>query len=115
MVVVLAVATGAGEVAERRLLYASRTLDLPPAQPPIEATPAQSPTPTDTATTPAPKRSVTPAAMVDSGSARLQDATGRINASDPMIQLALALLPVALLLLTVLGIVALRAVRVKAR
>jgi len=104
MVVVLGVPTGAGDVTERLLLYAIRTLNLPPRQTAIQATPT--PSPTYTPTTPPPKRSPTPTATVDSGSAR---------PSDPMTQYAMGLLPAALLLLTVLGIVALRAVRVKAR
>jgi hypothetical protein len=107
MVVVLAVPTGAGDVTERLLLYAIRTLDLPPRQTAIQATPTPSPpSPTYTPTTPPPKRSLTPTATVDSGSAR---------PSDPMTQYAMALLPAALVLLIVLGIVALRAVRAKAR
>jgi hypothetical protein len=116
MVVVLAVPTGAGDVTERLLLYAIRTLNLPPRQTAIQATPTPSPpSPTYTPTTPPPKRSLTPTATVDSGSARPQGPMDRIIASDPMTQYAIALLPAALLLLTVLGIVALRAVRVKAR
>ena len=106
MVVVLAVPTGAGDVTERLLLYVTRTLDLPPRQTAIQETPTPSPSPTYTPTTPPAKRSPTPTATVDSGSAR---------PSDPMTQYAMGLLPAALLLLTVLGIVALRAVRVKAR
>ena len=110
MVVVLAVPTGAGDVAERLLLYATRTLDLPPKQTAIQETPTRSPpSPTHTPATPPLERSLTPAAKVDSGSARLQGPKDRINASDPMTQFAMALLPVALLLLTVLSIVALRA------
>ena len=39
MVVVLAVPTGAGDVAERTLLYSSRTLELPPKQTAIQESP----------------------------------------------------------------------------
>lgn len=118
MMVVLGEPTGAGDVAETLLLFAIRTLELPPRQTAIQETPTPSPpSPTReaTPTTPPPKRSPTPSATGDSGSARLQSPTDRIIASDPMIQFAMALLPVALLLLTVLGLVALRAVRVKSR
>jgi hypothetical protein len=115
MVVVLAVPTGADDIVGRQLLYASRTLDLPPIPTTIQETPTQSPSPKYTPTTLPPERSLTPAATVGSGAAPLQGPTNRVNASDPITQLAMGLLPVALLLLTVLGVVALRAARVKAR
>ena len=116
MVVFLAVQTDARDVAERLLLYATRTLDLPPGQTEIQETPTKSPpSPTNTAATLPPERSLTPAATVESGTAGLQGLVDRIKASDPITQFAMAFVPVALILLAVLGIVALRAIRVKAR
>ena len=114
MVVVLAVPTGAGNAAERILLYSTRTLKLPPKQTAIQEVPTQPllpPTLTSIPATPAPERSSTPASTVDSEPANSQGQTNRNEINDRISPFTTALLPVALLLLSVLGIVIRRATR----
>ena len=114
MIVVLAEPTGAGDAAERTLLYSSRTLELPPKQTAIQEVPTQTLLPpTLTPATPTPERLLTPASTVDSEPANSQGQTDRNETNDPISPFTMALLPVALLLLSVLGIVVRRAARAK--
>jgi hypothetical protein len=116
MVVVLAVPTGAGDAAERTLLYSTRTLELAPRQTAIKEVPTQTLlSPTLTPVTPTPERSNTPASTVDSGPANSQGQTDRNETNNPLSPFTIALLPVALLLLIVLGIVIRRAARANDR
>ena len=116
MVVVLAVPTGAGDAAERILLYSTRTLELPPRQTAIKEVPTQTLlSPTLTPVTPIPERSSTPGSTVDSGPANSQGQTDRNETSAPISPFIMALLPVALLLLGILGIVIRRAARANDR
>lgn len=114
MVVVLAKPPGTDEAVDR-LLYTTRTLNLPPPQTPIEEAPTRSTSPTYTPATPSPEPSLTPVAVepwLDSGSDRLQSPINRFLASA---QFAVAFLPTGLILLVVLGRRAIRAIRTKAR
>jgi hypothetical protein len=116
MMVVLAVPTGTGDAAERTLLYSTRTLELPPKQTAIQDVPTQTLLPpTLTPATPAPERSSTPASTVDSEPADSQGQTDRNETNDRISPFTMALLPVALLLLIVLGIVIRRAAQAKDR
>jgi hypothetical protein len=112
---VLADPTGEGDVAERTLLYSTRTLELPPKQTTIQELPTETlSSPTVTAATSTPERLLTPTASVDNRSAN-QGQMDRVETDDPMSPFTMALLPVALLLLVVLGIVIRRAAQVKDR
>jgi hypothetical protein len=116
MMVVLTGPTGEGDVAERTLLYSTRTLELPPEQTAIQAVPTETlSSPTITAATSTPEHLSTPASTVESESANSQGQIDRAETNDPISPFIMALLPVALLLLTVLGIVIRRATRVKDR
>lgn len=116
MVVVLVLPTDAAEGKPRLLRYATRLLELPPRP----ATPQETPTPLPpspaaASATPPPQPSPTLAATIATQSVGLQNPSDRSTASDPMTQFVVALLPVVIVLLTVLGIMTLRAVRFKAR
>ena len=116
MVIVLVAPTDPGDVAERPLLYATRMLDLSPREMVIQESPTQSPpSPTAAPATPPPERLFTPATIDNSGSARPQSPIDPINTSEPMSPVTRVLLPAALLLISVLSVVALRAVRGRAR
>jgi hypothetical protein len=116
MVVLLAIPTGTGEAAQRTLLYSTRTLELPAKQTAIQEVPTQTLlAPTLTPATPAPERSSTPASTVDSEPANSQGQTARNETNGRISPLTIALLPVALLLLSVLGIVIWRATRAQDR
>jgi hypothetical protein len=116
MVVVLAIPTGAGEIAERSLFYSMRTLDLLSGQTANQETPIQpAPSPTYTPASTPPEGSLKPIATVSSNSTQLQGPIERINTSDTLSSLTRALFPVALLLLSVMGIVVLNVARVKNR
>ncbi len=116
MVVVLAVPTGAGATAERILLYSTRTLELPPNQTAIQEVPTQTLlSPTLTPATATPERSSAPVSTVDSEPANSQSQTERNETNNRISPYTLALLPVALLLLSVLGIVIRRAIRLEDR
>jgi hypothetical protein len=115
MMVVWAEQTGQGDIAERTLLYSTRTLELPPRQTAIKEVPTETlSSPTVTAATSTPERLLTPTASDDSRSAN-QGQMDRVETNDPMSPFTMALLPVALLLLVVLGIVIRRAAQVKDR
>jgi hypothetical protein len=116
MMVVLAEPASEGNVAERTLLYSTRTLELPPNETPIQD--VLTPTllaPTLTPATPTPEPPPTPARTADSEPTNSQDQTDRNETKNPISHLTMALLPVALLLLSVLGIVIRRANQVEDR
>jgi hypothetical protein len=115
MMVVLAETTGQGDTAQRTLLYSTRTLELP--QEPTESqevpTKTQLP-PTLTPATSTPERLLTPTHSVDN----LPTNEGQPDpneTNDRISPFATAILPVALLLLSVLGVVLWQATRNKAR
>jgi hypothetical protein len=98
MMVVFADTAGQGDPAERTLLYSTRTLELPQDQTTTQEPPAQALlTPTSVPATPALAFSSTPANPVGQ-----QERTETNNQMSPLL---IALVPVALLLLAVLGVV----------
>jgi hypothetical protein len=116
MVVVLTVPAASGED-EHALLYALRTLTLPPIQSPVEvATAAPSPTPIPPTPTPEPAMTET-ATQVAPGSGPVgpQSPLGQALSTDRTTQLAVAFSPFLLLLLFVVGRTIFRAMRVKPR
>ena len=116
MMVVLAEPTGEGNLEESNLLYSSRTLELPPNQTPNEKTPAQTLLPpTFSPATPTPERLSTPVSTVDSEPTNLQDQTDPNETNGRTSPFTLALIPVALLLLGVLGFMVWQATRSKDR
>jgi hypothetical protein len=116
MVVVLVVPTGTGDALERNLLYSTRTLKLPPKQTAIEEvpTPTQLP-PTVTSATPTSDLSPTQVSTVDSEPTNSQGQKDPNETNSRISPFTMALLPVALLLLSVLGFVIRQAVRAKDR
>jgi hypothetical protein len=113
MVVVLAAPTGAGDAAERTLFYATRTLELPRKQVTIQKVPTQTLLPpTLTPATPTAEHLPTPASTVASEPTNSQ---GQNEANNGISPFMMALLPVALLLLIVLGIVIRQATQAKDR
>jgi hypothetical protein len=116
MMVVFAERTGLGNTAERKLLYSTRKLEIPINQSSVEEVPTQTLLPpTSAPATVTPESSSTPASTVDSERANSQGETDRDQTTDPISPYTIALLPVALLLLSVLGIVIRQAARVKNR
>jgi hypothetical protein len=116
MVIVMAVPTGADDAPESILLYSTRTIELPPNQISIQEVPTQkSLSPTLTPATLTPEPSPTAATTVESEPTSSQDQTDRNEGDDRISSTAMALLPVALLLLIVLGIVIRRATRAEDR
>jgi hypothetical protein len=106
MVVVLAATTGPDDLAERLLLYSTRTLELPEDQTPSEELPTQTPLPLPSSpATSTPESLLTPASTTDSEPANSQNQTDRIESNSRTSPFAIALVPVALLLFLVLGIV----------
>jgi hypothetical protein len=104
LVVVLAVTTGTGDTAESILLYSARTLEQPPRQTAITEVPTRTLVPPAlTPATPTPEGSKTPALTVDSQPTNSQGQTDRNKTNGRISPLAIALIPVALLLLGVLG------------
>ena len=116
MMVVLPEPTGEDRAAERTLLYSIRALELPPKQTAIQEVPTQTrlPPTLTPATPPTPEPLLTPTATVDNESDD-QGQLDQVETNDPISPFTMALLPVALLLLVVLGIVIRRAARVKDR
>ena len=105
MVVVLAIPTGEGETGEMNLLYSTRTLKMPTSQTATKQVPTQTLlAPTLTPITPTPQPVLTPTATADNQSVN-QGPLDRVETTNSISPLAIALLPVALLLLGVLGIV----------
>lgn len=116
MMLVVAEPTGEGDAAETSLRYSARTLELPPKETSIQDAPTQTLLPPMlTPATPTPEPSFTPASTVDSEPTNSQGQADRNQTNNRISPFALALAPVALLLLTVLGIVIRRAARVEDR
>ena len=115
MMIVLAQTTGQGDTAQRTLLYSTRTLELP--QEPTESqkvpTKTQLP-PTLTPATSTPELSLTPTLSVDNQPTN-EGQPDPNETNDRISPFATAILPVALLLLSVLGVVLWQATRNKAR
>jgi len=110
MMVVLAEPAGQSNVAERKLLYSTRTLELSIKQTSVQEVPTQTLLPTTlSSTTATPKPSSTPVNTVESEPTNSLNQTDLNETNDRMSPLTMALLPVALLLLIVLGIVIRRA------
>jgi hypothetical protein len=91
---------------ERVLLYSARTLETTPKQTATEAVSAQTQvSPTTAAATPTPEAKATPVSTQDSETVSGQDRTENNTTSGRIPPLTIALVPVALLLLSVLGLV----------
>jgi hypothetical protein len=115
MMVVLAERTGESEVAERTLLYSTRALELPQKQTAIQEVPTTTQSsPTITPVTVTPELLLTPTGSVDNQTAS-RDQMDHVETNDAISPWIIALLPVALLLLSVLGLMIRRAARVKDR
>ena len=116
MMVVLAGPTGEGDAAQRTLLYSIHTLELPPKQTAIQEVATQTLLPaTLTPATPTSEHLSTPTSTVDSEPTNSQGQTDRNETNNGLSPFTIALLPVALLLLGVLGVVIRRAARAKDR
>jgi hypothetical protein len=116
MVVVWAVPTGAGDAAARSLLYSTRTFELLPDQTTIQGAPTQTLLPpTSIPATPTLEPSSTPANRVNSEPINSQGQTSSNATNDRTSPFTMALLPVAILLLSVLGIIIRQAARAKDR
>ena len=116
MMVVLAEPAGEGNAAERTLLYSTRTLEFPPNENPTQDTPTQTLLPPAlTPATATPEPVFTPANTVNSEPTSSQGQTDRNETNNPISPLTMALVPVALLLLSVLGIMIRRANQVEDR
>jgi hypothetical protein len=114
MMVVLAEQTGDANPAERTLLFSTRTLELPQKQTAIPEIPTQTPSsPTIAPATPSPEPSLAATASVDNQPDEGQ--TEPVKTNDPITPFKVALIPVALLLLGVLGLVIRQAARAKDR
>ena len=116
MLVVLAEPTGEGEVAQSTLFYSIRALEVPSEQSATQKVPTQTLLPsTLTPATTTPEYSSTPANTVDSAPTNSQGQTDPNQANDRTSPFTTVLLPVALLLLGVLGFVIIRAIRIKVK
>ena len=114
MLVILAEPTGEGDVAEMNLLYSTRTIELPPQQTTIKEIPTQTLLPpTLTPATATSENLSTPVSTIESEPTKSQEQTGRTETGNQISPLAMALLPVALLLLSILGIVIRRVAQAK--
>ena len=113
MVVLMGAETGIGDGAARTLLYSSRTLELPLDQAPNDQAPTQTVlAPTAPPTTATPVSVSSPTSTMESEPTTAQSETDQNETSAGVSPFALALLPVALLLLGVLGLVIRRITRV---
>ncbi|HET9905174.1 MAG TPA: sialidase family protein [Anaerolineales bacterium] len=109
MVVVLAESTGEGDGREMNLLYSTRMLALPLEQTTTEVVATQTVvTPSITAATSTPEPLLTPTFTLDN-----QGQTDGVETNDPVSPFIMALLPVALLLIVVLGVVIRRIAQAK--
>jgi len=96
------------------LLYSTRTLELPPQQTTIKEIPTQTLLPpTLIPATPTSESLPTPVSTIESEPTKSQDQTDRTETGNQISPLAMALLPVALLLLSILGIVIRRVAKAK--
>jgi hypothetical protein len=115
MMVVVAASTGEGDVAEKTLLYSIRTLELPAKPTAIQGASTETLLrPTLIPATPTAGQLLTPSASVDNLPTN-PGKTVRNETNDRISPLTVALLPVALLLLSVLGLVIRQAARDKDR
>jgi hypothetical protein len=117
LVVVWSMAAGTDEADQTLLLYTTRTLEMPPPLAVVQVTATQTPLlPTVTATAPPAEPSSTPVAT-----ARVRQtpvpvpSEPVVNASNPVAEYAMFLLPVALLLFVFLFIVAFRIIQTRFR
>jgi hypothetical protein len=111
MMVVLAETTGQGDTAERSLLYSTRTLELAQEQTEIQDVPTQTQLPPTLApATSTPERLLTPTLSVDNQPTD-EGQPDPDETKDRISPFATAFLPVALLLLSVLGVVIWQATR----
>jgi hypothetical protein len=116
MVVVMAKSTGSSNTAEENLFYSTRTLEIPIDQNAVGEVPTQTLLPpTVTPATPTPERSILPASTIANEQANSLDQKDLNETNDPISPFTMALIPVALLLLSVLGFVIRQAARVKDR
>ena len=116
MLVLLARPADEGGVMARALLFSTRLLEVSPNQSEIQEIPTQTPLPpTVTPATPFEENLLPSPTAVDSAPGDLQVPRATNEADDTTSPFTAALLPVALLLLSVLGIVVWRAVRTRDR
>jgi hypothetical protein len=116
MVVVLALPADSGAETEGNLLYTTRMLGLPTEQSTIQNVPTEVPlTPTAISPTFTPEFVSTPPSTIDRGLTEPEAQTPGDESSDPISPFIIALVPVALLLLGVLGIMLRRSARVEDR
>ena len=116
MMVLLAEPTSEGETDEKNLLYSTRALELPRIQSSTQKdlTPTQLP-PTLTPATPTPERSLIPTSTIESEPSSSQGQTTGNESNSQISPFMMALIPVALLLFSVLGIVIWQNAKVKDR
>ena len=116
IVVVLSVPTGANNTGQGQLLYSTRTIKIPSTQTEIREvpTPTRLP-PTFSPPTPTAEALSTLVGTDDSGPASSQDQPDENENNNQISPYTIALLPVALLLLSVLGIMIRRASRAEDR
>ena len=106
MVVMLSQPAGEVNPAQETLFYSTRTLELPQKQPVTQEAPIQTVLPpTSTPIPPTPEPSSTPTSPVPSEPTQSQSQTDGNARNTPVFPFTVALLPVALLLFIVLGIV----------
>ncbi|HSJ85870.1 MAG TPA: hypothetical protein VK909_01590 [Anaerolineales bacterium] len=116
MMVILAEPTGEGDEVERTLLYANRTLQLPVKQTAIQGVPTKTALPpTLVAITPTLEPSSTPASTVNNEPTNSPDQMDRSETNDQLSPFKMALLPVTVLLISVLGIMIWQATQNKDR
>jgi hypothetical protein len=116
MMVVLSKPTDSGDAADRILLYATRSIELPQTQTETKVTPTRTPVaPTLSPNTPAADQSSTTAPTLETEPTNAQTQTATSATSNRISPFTLALLPVALLLLGVLGVMIRQVIRAKDR
>jgi hypothetical protein len=116
MMVVFAENAGQSNVAERKLLYSIRALELSTKQPAVQQVPTQTLlTPSLTPTTPTLEPSPTPVSTLAGEPTNSQGQPDRNESNDPLSPFIMAILPVSLLLLGVLGFVIRRSAQLKDR
>lgn len=110
MMVVLAEPAGQSNATERKLLYSTRTLELSKKQTAVQQVPTQTLLPPSLSPmTPTLEPSPTVVSTLESEPTNSQSQTDPNESNDPLSPLIMAVLPVALLLLGVLGFVIRRA------
>jgi len=115
MMVVVAEPTGEGDGAATTLRYATRKLEIPKQQTATQEVATKVPlTPTSIPVTATPAQLLTPTALVDNRSAT-EDPTVDVETNNRISPIVTAGIPLAVLLLSVMGFVFWRATRVKDR